>query len=259
MTESSGTDTSCPACGAIPESSEQEALSGVCQECGLVQAHADADISESGKVSMTDSNQMSETDGDWTDSVEVRDSTDEQLVSTLGEVDALASELAVSADCRVAAADLMGECWRQNLLHGRSVPAIAGAVLYVVCRREGTARPIGAVAAVADVDTRSLTNAYQVVRSELEIDLAPSAPSDYVEYLYSTIALEGLDSRRTDAFLETGSGSTGNPVGIAAAAVYLAAHEADIEVTLREVAEAAGLTKETIWRHSRHLRETQGS
>ena len=52
---------------------------------------------------------------------------------------------------------------------------------------------------------------------------------------------------------------TGNPTGIAGAALYLAARSSDEKITLAQAGEAAGVTKETVWHKTQEFESTDSS
>jgi transcription initiation factor TFIIIB Brf1 subunit/transcription initiation factor TFIIB len=67
------------------------------------------------------------------------------------------------------------------------------------------------------------------------------------------VILEGLE------ILEEAPSISGNPAGIAAAALYLAGRQSDAPFTLSDAGVAAGVTKETVWRKSKEIRLARNS
>lgn len=82
----------------------------------------------------------------------------------------------------------------------------------------------------------------------------PPSSAEYLGHICRELSLSGEVEKTARGLLE-GHHTGGNPVGIAAAASYEAANAEEADLTLREVAEMIGLTKQTVWRHASKIRE----
>ena len=133
-------------------------------------------------------------------------------------------------------------------MHGRQEDAVLGACIYVACREHRNPRPVAAVSAVLNVNAPTINSTYRKLKRGLERRIRVATPEDYVPYLIDQLSLS--DEMVADAIhiLNESQDIAGNPVGIAAAALYLAANAGDETITYREAGQAAGVTKETVWR-----------
>jgi transcription initiation factor TFIIB len=86
------------------------------------------------------------------------------------------------------------------------------------------------------------------VTHELGLNIGPPVPREFVAAISDALELSAHVERRARHILGQQDATGGNPIGIAAAAVYVACEQSDVAVTLKELAAVTGLTKETIWR-----------
>jgi transcription initiation factor TFIIB len=138
---------------------------------------------------------------------------------------------------------------------GRSVDEIAASAVYAAFRRDGDTRTLDEMSAVADVNRTALGRSYSDLADELDIDLEPANPHEFVSRFAAS--LDVGDETETAAHeiatesVEAGLHSGVNPAGVAAGAVYLADSDRYAGLTQREVAEVAGVSTVTI-RHRFH-------
>lgn len=248
------TPSSCTVCdGNLTERGPKPAL--VCEDCGRVNdgeitAENTDGTSEHAGFTPAENKQTSTT---WTKSVDIADSTDEQLVDLLSRVDEVGSDLQAGPDARDQAAELVTDAWEHRLLEGRSVDSAVGACWYITFRDEGKPRPIGVVADAVGSTSGELHSFRQTVSDELEVFPTVVRPSEYLPYLRSHLDLSVMTVRTAQKLLEQVS-LAGNPAGIAAGGLYVAAHELSESVTMVEAARAVDLSKETIWQRVDDLR-----
>jgi transcription initiation factor TFIIB len=88
-----------------------------------------------------------------------------------------------------------------------------------------------------------------MITRELDLQINPPGPKEYVPHLNSQFELPNHVEREAFEILR-GTETTGcNPAAIAAAALYTATQDSD-SLTLQTAGKAAGVSKETVWRHS---------
>lgn len=246
------TDT-CPACDSDALDSEIEFATGICQDCGLVLD----EVNQIRDGATKDSNISrgrgdTESDTEWFEELDVRDSSEQQLINLLEMVDDLSEQLLLQPEERVRSAQLLTEAWKQNFLHGRNKQATVGAAIYASCREAGVPRPLGVVAEDVAVAKPKLRDTYKQLIDHLGMSVDPSRPAEYVSFLGIQLGVSDSEVDSAETILQEGSEKTvGNPAGIAAAALYLASNESGGNITLEDAAGAAGLVKETVWKKTR--------
>jgi transcription initiation factor TFIIB len=133
---------------------------------------------------------------------------------------------------------------------GRSVEGIAASAVYAAFRRDGEARTLDEIAAVADVNRTELGRSYKYFADELGIDLEPANPHEFVSRFAAPLAIgdwtETAAHEIIDETVEAGLYSGVSPDGIAAAALYLADSEHHDRLTQQDIADVAEVSKVTI-------------
>ena len=253
MTSTPAQPDQCPACGARNVNTDTGVAGAVCEACGLVHDGNDwaSDIAD-GLDSEGGSKGQAESNGDWREEITIRDATEKQLVTILSKIDEVAEELSLSTEEQNQAADLITEAWKHNLMHGRDMESVIAAGIYVTCRRSGEPRPGTAIAAITGTDETTLQNTYWVLIRELELQSRPPGPTGYIPYLREELGISKATAERARERI-SGSDACGNPAGIAAAALYSASSAGRESFTLCEAGDAAGVTKETVWRKSKEI------
>lgn len=248
------TASDCPVCdGVLTARGPQSSL--VCEDCGRVQNEDDplevADTASQQSDTAPEETQHEPTD--WVDSVEIADSTDERLVNLLSQLDEAGSVLDAAPDERDRAAEVVINAWEHRLLEGRSVDIAIGACWYITFREQGEPRPIGTVADAVGVSSSELHSFRRIATAELDVSLTVAQPADYLPYLRSQLDLSVATSERAKDLLDNAC-VTGDPVGIAAGGLYIAAYNLNEAVTMMETAQVACLSKGTIWQRVNDLR-----
>lgn len=256
MSDSAVPAEECPACGSEQMSYWEGLQTWICDECSYVIDESPAEMSSpihSDEVEDEDS-----TDKTWKQSISITDTSEANLVELLTQVEDLADTLSLSTELTTRAAEISVEAWETNFMHGRSQPDTVGAAVYAASRELQRAVPPATIATAVASDCQSIKDTYRKLKSELQLEIAPPQGMEYVGHICRELNLSDDIAATAETLLENHSAS-GNPVGIAAAAVYVAAHLEGNEVTLREAADITGLTKETIWRQADDLRESINS
>jgi len=242
----------CPSCGGEDIDTELGVSGGVCRTCGLVHDGNRWASDATAGFDVDDHSNQSRRETDWRENLTIRDASDKQLVTFLSKIDTVADKLKLSTEERNQAADIVTEAWNRNLMHGRDMEGMVAAGVYVTCRKSGEPRPITTVAAASEVEKSTLQNSYRVLTNTLELDVDPPAPSQYIPYLSGQLGVQDNAAERASEILDA-STATGNPAGIAVAALYIASDHNSDSLTLCEAGDIAGVTKETVWRKCREL------
>jgi transcription initiation factor TFIIB len=171
-------------------------------------------------------------------------------VYAFGEIRRLVSELDLSEHIRDRACVLFESAQSEDLLRGRSLEGFASATVYATCRTAAISRTLTEVVAVARATEDELTAAYDALNRELGLPTGPIDPAEYLPRFASRLDLPQAVERDARALVETaaerGLVAGRDPAGVAGACLYLAAREADRDLTQREAADVAGVTPVTI-------------
>ncbi len=172
------------------------------------------------------------------------------LKVALAELKRVGSYLKLPKSVEEEASRLYTMAVQKGLVRGRSMESVVAGAIYAACRRHEVPRTLEEMSEVSGIDKKEIGRTYRFITRELEINIMPSNPVDYIARFASSLNLgpdtqtksvEILEMAR-NAELTSGRG----PTGIAAAALYVAALINGEKRTQREVADVAGVTEVTI-------------
>jgi transcription initiation factor TFIIB len=92
----------------------------------------------------------------------------------------VADALDASANVRELAHAVAHRAFAAELHVGQSVESIAASAVYAAFRRDGDTRTLDEVSAIADVNRTVLGRSYRYLADELDIDLEPANPHEFV-------------------------------------------------------------------------------
>ena len=243
----------CPACGAESFSHQAAIESWICAECSYVFDSGDLP-SVSGSSKLAEEPTDDEAGKiDWESQIAVSDNSEVNLVEALSRTEAVADAVELSDERTLRAGEMIAEAWQTNFMHGRSQERTIGAVIYAVSREVDAALPPAMIAKEMTVDKTSIKQTFQTLCQELNLDIGPPVPREFVAAISEEIGLPAKVEPAAKDILQQQDASGGNPIGIAAAAVYLSYDEEEPKLTLKQLAKITGLTKETIWRQKEPL------
>ncbi len=172
------------------------------------------------------------------------------LKIALAELKRVSSFLKLPRNVEEEAARIYTLAVQKGLVRGRSMESVVAGALYAACRRHEIPRTLDEMAEASGIEKKEIGRTYRFVTRELDINVLPSNPADYIPRFASALnltpetqshAVEILEMAR-DVELTSGRG----PTGIAAAALYVSSLLHGEKRTQREVADVAGVTEVTI-------------
>jgi transcription initiation factor TFIIB len=186
----------------------------------------------------------------WQQRIRTQDAKERNLQHALDEIDRMASALGVPDSPREMASVMYRRALSEDLLVGRSIGAVATAVLYAACRQENIPRSLSEITPVSRVDRKEIGRCYRYVSRELELEIEPADPKQYVPRFASKLdvgtEIQEKAKEVIEVSTEAGLLSGKSPTGFAAAAIYSASLLCNDRVTQQAVADAANVTEVTI-------------
>ncbi|MBN1896804.1 MAG: transcription initiation factor IIB [Candidatus Aenigmarchaeota archaeon] len=177
-------------------------------------------------------------------------SKDRNLSFAFSELQRLISFLGLSQSIHEKVAKLYEKAVEGGLVRGRSTESIIAALLYTVCREEGAPRTLDEISKASGINRRDIGKTYRYVARKLGMRILPAKSQDYVPRFGSLLGLSERVQVRAVHVLDEASQydvtSGKGPIGVAAAALYIAAVLGGEKKTQREVADAIGVTEVTI-------------
>ncbi|MHC1598979.1 MAG: transcription initiation factor IIB [Candidatus Methanofastidiosia archaeon] len=195
----------------------------------------------------------------WQRRIRVSDAAERNLAFAMAELDRISSHLSLPRSIREAAAIIYRKAVEQNLIRGRSIESVTASCIYAACRQRGVPRTLEEIAEYARVDKKEIGRSYRFIVKELNIRINPTNPTDYIPRFSSELGLSSHVQQRAieiiNQAIDMGLTSGRGPMGIAAAALYIASIEGGERRTQRDVSEVAKVTEVTVRNRYKELQE----
>lgn len=199
----------------------------------------------------------------WNQRTSTRDSKERNLKQALGEIDRMASALGLPKNVRETTGVMYRRALEEDLLRGRSIEGVSTACLYAAARQCGIPRSFEKFGRVSRVGTLEIKRTYRYIMRELDLEMPPSTPREYLPQFASDLglpqevenkALEILEGTETED-IRIGK----NPIGIAAAAVYAASLLCNAGYTQDDISEVTDISVVTIRNRYQELLDVYGA
>lgn len=188
----------------------------------------------------------------WQERIRTSQANERSLQFALSEIERMAATLEIPKSYREPAARLFRRALQVDLVRGRSIEAIASVCLYIATRHHGIPRSIREIAHVSHVDRKEISRAHLYLVRELDLELVPVDPADYVPRFCSILDVDDAVGRMAIRIIRATADDllVGNsPTGFAAGAIYAASLFCDDKRPQREVADVAKVTEITVRKH----------
>jgi transcription initiation factor TFIIB len=177
----------------------------------------------------------------------------------MAELDRLTDKLHIPPTIKEKAAVIYRKALEKGLVRGRSISAIAAASLYAACRLTQTPRTLRELSRHSPIDKKDIARCYRLLLRELNLQMPIPAAQLRVPKIAHKVGVgektqqKAVDILREAERLKTTAGK--DPMGLAAAALYIACVMNDEKRTQKMIADAAGVTEVTIRNRYKGLKE----
>ena len=186
----------------------------------------------------------------WDSRSQVHEPVDRNFRQAFGELDRLKDKLAVGDAVVEKSAYIYRKALEKGLVRGRSISALIASALYAACRNTETPRTLKDVGSASNIKRKDIARCYRLLIRELDLNMPVVDPVKCVSRIASKADLTERTKRDAARILRTAERSRisagKDPMGLAAAALYVACVNNNEGRTQRDVAEAAGVTEVTI-------------
>jgi len=198
----------------------------------------------------------------WQIRSRVHSSVDRNLAQAMAELDRLSDKLYIPGPIKEKAAVVYRKALERGLVRGRSIAAIAAAALYAACRNSETPRTLREIAEASLVDKKDIARCYRLLLRELEIHMPIADPLTYISKIAERTGISGPTQGLAIKILRDAkkrrAASGKDPMGLAAAALYIACLQNNEKKTQKDIAEAAGVTEVTVRNRYKSLKRQLG-
>jgi transcription initiation factor TFIIB len=180
------------------------------------------------------------------------------LMQAFSELERLKDKLGLSDAIVQKTAYIYRKAQEKRLSRGRSVSSIIAAATYIACREMGAARTLRDLTEITNVTRKTLTRSYRLLVLELDIKVPSINPMKCIMKIANRAKLSEKTQRVAMSTMndtinkEISAGK--DPMGLAAAVLYLSCLTVGEATTQREIAMAAGVTEVTIRNRFKDLR-----
>jgi len=229
-------------------------------DMGLATIIGPADKDASGKPLSASMKSTIERLRTWDSRSQVHEPVDRNFRQAFSELDTLKDKLALSDAVIEKTAYIYRKALDKGLVRGRSIPGLVAAALYAACRDTETPRTLTDVANGINIKRKDVARCYRLLLRELDLKMPVVDPIKCVARIASKAGLSEKTKRRAlqilkdAAEMEISAGK--DPMGLAAAALYLSCVMNGENKTQKDVAQAAGVTEVTIRNRYKGLKES---
>jgi len=186
----------------------------------------------------------------WDSRSQVHEPVDRNFRQAFSELDRLKDKLAVGDAVVEKAAYIYRKALEKGLVRGRSISALIASALYAACRDTETPRTLKDIGQASNIKRKDIARCYRLLLRELNLKMPVVNPVNCISRIASKAGLSEKTKRKATKILQRAEElkiSAGkDPMGLAAAALYVACVTLGENKTQRDVAEAAGVTEVTI-------------
>jgi transcription initiation factor TFIIB len=180
----------------------------------------------------------------------VHSSTDRNLAQAMSELERISGKVSVSPSLREKAALIYRKALDKGLVRGRSINSVTSAALYAACRETGTPRTLRDIADASLVDKKDVARCYRLLLQELHFTMPIADSLTYVSKIAEKNGISGRTQGAAIAILAEARrkrfAAGKDPMGLAAAALYIACLQHNEKITQKDIADASGVTEVTV-------------
>lgn len=195
----------------------------------------------------------------WDSRTQAHSSADRNLRQALNEMDKLKDKLALTDAVIEKSAYIYRKAMEKKLVRGRSIQGLVAACLYASCRNTETPRTLDDIAKGINIRRKDVARCYRLIFRELELKMPVVDPVKGVSRIASIAKLTEKSKRKAIEILEKakklGIVAGKDPMGIAAAALYLACIGTGEVKSQKDISIASGVTEVTIRNRCAGLRK----
>ena len=186
----------------------------------------------------------------WDSRSQANSSSERNLRQALNEMSKLKDKLSLTDTVFEKAAYIYRKANEMKLVKGRSIHGVVAACVYAACRDTQTPRTLDDVADGMNIKRKNVARCYRMIFRELELKMPVADPINDIARIASRTGLGEKTKRKAIILLKkarkVGMVAGKDPMGLAAAALYLSCISDGGNTTQRDISNASGVTEVTI-------------
>ena len=186
----------------------------------------------------------------WDNRSQASSASDRNLRQALSEMDKLKDKLTLSDPVIDKSAYIYRKANEKKLVKGRSIHGLVAACVYAACRDTETPRTLDDIADGINIRRKDVARCYRLIFRELDLKMPVADPINGSARIASVAGLGEKTKRKAIELLKKakkiGMVAGKDPMGLAAAALYLSCISDGKNTTQKDISNASGVTEVTI-------------
>jgi transcription initiation factor TFIIB len=197
----------------------------------------------------------------WDFRIKASNSHDGNLKDALAQLDSLKDKLQLPETVVEKTAYIYRKAQTRGLVRGRTISAVLDAALYIACRELGIPKSLKEIAGANNVKHKTLAKSYRLLIVELDVKIPTVDPTKCIIKVSNKVNLEERTKRRAIVLMsqlismEVTAGK--DPMGMAAAVLYISCMNSGEKRTQSDIARAAGITEMTLRNRCRSIKDLE--
>jgi transcription initiation factor TFIIB len=197
----------------------------------------------------------------WDLRIKANNSHDGNLKDAFSELDSLKDKLGLPDTVVEKTAYIYRKAQIRGLVRGRTISAVLDAALYICCRELGIPKSLKEIAGANNIKHKTLAKSYRLLIVELDIKIPNVDPNKCIIKVSNKIHLEEKTKRKAIEIMsqlismEVTAGK--DPMGMAAAVLYISCMSFGEKRTQSDIAKAAGITEMTLRNRCRSIKDLE--
>src|SRR5919205_2066720 len=186
----------------------------------------------------------------WDFRTQINTPNDRNLIQAFSELDRIKDKLGLPDSVIEKTAYIYRKAQERGLIRGRSISAILAAAIYIACREMGFPRILKDITAISNIKQRYIAQSYRLLIMELDLKIPLLDPIKCIIRIANTVNISEKTKRQAmnimHDIIKSGASAGKDPMGLAAAVLYISCLKTGENKTQRDIADAAGVTDVTI-------------
>lgn len=186
----------------------------------------------------------------WQGRIKVSSVKGANLLKAMGELERLSDKLSLPASVKKYAAYLYRNALKEGLIRGRTIQGMVTAAVYIACRKFEIPRTLNEISEVSMVDKKSIAKNYRILLRKLDLKVPIASPQLFISKIAGIVGISAPSQKLAIMILQEAQKrhiqAGKDPIGFAAAALYIACRITEEQKTQKEIAETADVTEVTI-------------
>jgi len=195
----------------------------------------------------------------WHLRMRIHSSIDRNLAYAMNELDRLASQIDISSSIKETAALIYRKAVEKNLIRGRSIDAMVTASIYAACRMRTIPITIEELSRNTRLDKILIGRCFRLLLLNLNLKFPSFIPENYIpRFIFELKLSQEVQLKSLEIIKKAKAKGIFNgrdPVGLAAASIYISSIIMNEKRTQKEIAEIAKITEVTIRNRSKEIIE----